>query len=56
MQVRFSVGSNSPTQQTIFNITHPGIGAIDLVRVELYGEGGNILPLFADPLAMKVLP
>ncbi|MCE7898096.1 MAG: hypothetical protein DPW11_01600 [bacterium] len=56
MQVRFSVGSNSPTQQTIFNINHPGIGAIDLVRVELYGESGNILPLFADPLAMKVLP
>lgn len=56
MQIRFSIGSSSPTQQAIFSISHPGIGAIDIVRVELYGESGNMLPLFADPLAMKVLP
>lgn len=56
MQVRFRVDNSMPTQQAIFNISHPGIGAIDIVRVELYGESGNMLPLFADPLSMKVLP
>ncbi|GAB4025982.1 MAG: hypothetical protein Fur0011_0210 [Candidatus Microgenomates bacterium] len=56
IQIRFSVSNSSPTQQTIFKISHPGIGAIDIVRVELYGESGNMLPLFADPLSMKVLP
>lgn len=56
MQIRFNVSSSLPSQQTIFTINHPGIGAIDLVRVELYGESGNMLPLFADPLSVKVLP
>lgn len=56
MQIRFRINNNLPTQQVIFNVSHPGIGAIDLVRVELYGEGGNMIPLFADPLSMKVLP
>jgi len=56
MQIRFSVGNNNTAQRTIFSVSHPGIGAIDIVRAELYGESGNILPLFADPLSMKVLP
>lgn len=56
MQVRFRVDGSANTQQAIFNISHPGIGAIDIVRVELYGDSGNMLPLFADPLSMKVLP
>jgi hypothetical protein len=55
MQIRFSNNGNS-SQQPIFSISHPGIGAIDLVRVELYSENGTPLPIYADPLSMKVLP
>ncbi len=55
MQIRFSNNGNS-SQQPIFSISHPGIGAIDLVRVELYSENGSPLPIYADPLSMKVLP
>lgn len=55
LQIRFVAGQNLP-RQTIFNINHPGLGAIELVRVELYGSSGNPLPLFADPLGIKILP
>ncbi len=55
MQIRFSNNGNS-SQQPIFSISHPGIGAIDLVRVELYSDNGSPLPIYADPLSMKVLP
>ena len=55
MQIRFNNNGNS-SQQPVFTISHPGIGAIDLVRVELYGASGAPLPIYADPLSMKVLP
>lgn len=54
IQIRFNNNGNS--SQPVFSISHPGIGAIDLVRVELYSESGTPLPIYADPLSMKVLP
>ncbi len=55
LQIRFGVSQPLP-RQAVFTIDHPGLGAIDLVRVEVYGAGGSILPLFADPLGVKILP
>lgn len=56
IQVQFSVNGASPAEARILTINHPGIGAIELVRVELYDSSNRLLPVYADPLMMKVLP
>lgn len=55
MLIRFGRNSGS-VEQGVFGISHPGIGAIELVRVELYDDQGRMIPIYADPLGMKVLP
>ena len=42
--------------ESLLTIDHPGIGAIELIRVELHDQAGTLLPIYADPLEMKVLP
>lgn len=56
MQIKFGVNGSISAEQSIFDISHPGIGALDLVRVELYDQSGNQVSIYADPLAMKILP
>lgn len=56
MLVRFQLNASNSNNANIMEFSHPGIGAIELVRVELYDGSGNLLPLYVDPLAMKVLP
>lgn len=56
MQVRFSISDSSSNEIPVFKANHPGIGVVELVRVELYDSTGSLVPLYADPLSMKVLP
>lgn len=56
MQVKFSINNPSAAESSLFTITHPGIGALDIVRSELYDANGNLLPIYSDPLSMKILP
>ncbi len=36
--------------------SYPGLGAIEIIRAELYDTSGKLVSLFADPLSIKVLP
>lgn len=56
MQINFELDGQSPLDLPVFSIKHPGIGVIELVRVELYDADRSLLPIYADPLSMKVLP
>ncbi len=56
MQIKFRVDGASSVESTLLTISHPGIGALDIVRSELYDNSGTLIPLYADPLSMKILP
>lgn len=56
MQIRFSISNASVGEETLLTIAHPGIGALDIVRSELYDGNSMLLPLYADPMSMKILP
>ncbi len=56
LQIRFRIEAGSLGEIVVMNLTHPGIGALEIVRSELYDNNGVILPLYADPLSMKILP
>ena len=43
-------------QTPILEINFPGIGAIEILRVELYESSGRLLTLFSEPLTLKLLP
>lgn len=37
----------------ILTIEYPGIGGLEITRAELYDAGGRLIPVYADPLAVK---
>lgn len=39
---------------TTLSILYPGIGSLEILRVELYDESGRLVPVYADPLSVKV--
>jgi hypothetical protein len=55
MTLKFNLTAMSGSNN-LMTIDHPGIGAVELVRVELYDAAGGLIPLYADPLEMKVFP
>lgn len=36
--------------------SYPGLGAVEIIRAELYDGSGKLISIFSDPLAIKVLP
>lgn len=40
----------------IAQYSYPGLGAIEIIRAELYDANGRLLSIFSDPLAIKVRP
>lgn len=56
LAINFELDQPLPSNQTtILDIKYPGIGIIELVRVEIFDGGGNLMPLFANPLNVKIL-
>ncbi len=46
----------SSTQTQLVTYTYPGIGAIEILRGELYDNSGRLLSVYADPLGLKLIP
>lgn len=44
--------SSNATQ--IMELSYPGIGGLTILRAELYDSQGNLVPVFADPLTVKI--
>ncbi len=38
----------------ILKISHPGIGVVEIIRTELRGEAGALIPVYADPFGVKI--
>jgi len=45
------LGSNTTE---ILQIGYPGIGAIEILRTELYSGAGGLIPVYADPFGVKI--
>jgi hypothetical protein len=57
MRIGFEFSLPSTSSRTeLFDYSYPGIGAIEILRAELYDESGKLLSIFSDPLAIKVMP
>ncbi|KKU26367.1 MAG: Transglutaminase domain-containing protein [Microgenomates group bacterium GW2011_GWA2_46_16] len=55
--IDFEVLQALPSTQTqILEVNYPGIGIVEILRSELYDGSGRLLPLFAEPLTVKLLP
>lgn len=46
--------SSARTELAEYN--YPGLGAIEIIRGELYDNNGKLLSIFSDPLSIKVKP
>jgi len=48
---------NSPltsSNSQIMTVSYPGIGSLEIIRTELYDSAGRIVPVFAEPLSVKI--
>lgn len=55
LKIEFSL-SEPLTSSTaeIIRLTHPGIGVLEVLRVEVYDTSGQLVSVFADPFNVKV--
>ncbi|MEI6690477.1 MAG: IPT/TIG domain-containing protein [bacterium] len=44
------------TQTQIATITHPQVGTIEIIRVELFDSNNNLLNTYSNPLGVKISP
>lgn len=46
----------SSTRTEIGEYSYPGLGAVEIIRAEIFDQSGKILSIFSDPLSIKVMP
>jgi hypothetical protein len=55
LKIEFTLSSPlTSSTNSIIRIQHPGIGALEIVRAELYDVNGGLVTLYADPLNVKI--
>lgn len=57
IMITFTTSAPLPSSRTkIGQYSYPGLGAVEIIRAELYDSGGKLISIFSDPLSIKVLP
>lgn len=57
MKINFEMTSPLTSNRSeLLEYSYPGLGSIEIIRAELYDASGKLLPIFSDPLSIKVLP
>lgn len=57
LKVVFTTNAALPSSKTeLLKYNYPAIGALEIIRVELFDASGRLLPSFSDPLSIKVTP
>lgn len=57
LKLTFTSSTPLPSTRTeLAEYSYPGLGAIEILRVELYDQSNKLLPVFSDPLSIKVTP
>ena len=53
--IEFDVTSPLPRDVTqVLTIEHPELGAIEILRAELYTASNSLLPIYSEPFAVKL--
>lgn len=58
-KIRFSFESTAPfssSRTEIAEYSYPGIGAVEIIRAEIFDTNGKLVSVFSDPLSIKVTP
>ncbi|MEI8232633.1 MAG: IPT/TIG domain-containing protein [bacterium] len=57
MKINFEATTSLPSTRTeLASYSYPGLGALEIIRAELYDGNGKIIPLFSEPLSIKATP
>ena len=57
LKVSFEIEIPLPsTRSVLAEYNYPGLGNIEIIRAELYDTNRRLLPIFSDPLSIKVKP
>lgn len=56
LKVTFETATFSSVRTELADYSYPGIGAIEIIRAELFDGSGKLLSIFSNPLAIKVTP
>lgn len=57
IKIVFDISSPLTSSRTeLAEYSYPGLGSVEILRAELYDSNGRLLPIFSDPLTIKVMP
>ena len=57
LTIAFTLASPLSSAQTVIgDVSYPGIGSLEIIRAELYDASNTLMPLYSDPLSVKLLP
>lgn len=57
LRVNFDVQGSLPSNRIeLAEYSFPGLGAVEIIRAELYDSAGRLISIFSDPLSIKVTP
>ncbi len=56
MKITFDSTPLTSVRTDLAEFTFPGIGSVEIIRAELYDGSGRLIPLFSDPLSIKITP
>ncbi len=56
MKLVFETNPLQSTKTELFDYSYPGLGTIEIIRAEIFDASGKLLPIFSNPLAIKVTP
>lgn len=55
LKIEFSLDQPlTSSQSNIIAVDHPGIGTIEIIRVELFDQNGSLISVYSDPITGKV--
>lgn len=57
VRINFEISGSLPSNKTeLLSYSYPGIGPLEIIRAELYDSSGRLIPMFSDPLSVKITP
>ncbi len=56
MKITFETAPLQSTKTELLDYSYPGLGTIEIIRAEVFDASGKLLPIFSNPLAIKVTP
>lgn len=56
IKISFDTLQLNSSKSLLLQYSYPGLGNLEIIRAELYDSNGRLLPIFSDPLSIRVMP